>query len=72
MRPLEDFIGRVPQEMIDKYGPRLAMVLQQGCVPGYASQGDRISGTARAEQVIDAFESEAGLGGLRDKDDQFH
>jgi hypothetical protein len=71
MRPLEDFIGRVPQEMIDKYGPRLAMVLQQGCVPGYSTQGDRVSSTARAEQFISAYEDVSG-GGLRDKDDPFH
>jgi hypothetical protein len=71
MRPLEDFIGHVPQEMIDKYGPRFAMVLQQGCVPGYSTQGDRVSDTARAEQVISAYEAVSG-GGLRVKNDPYH
>ena len=71
IRPLEDFIGHVPQKMLDKYGPRFAMVLQHGCVPGYSTQGERVSFTARAEKYISAFEQEIGVG-LRERNDPYH
>ena len=64
MRPLEDFIGNIPDEMleelIEKYGPRAAIVLQQGCVPGYSTQGDRVSMTARAQRYVEAYEAVSG------------
>ena len=63
MRPLEDFIGKIPEkkleELIGKYGQRVAIVLQQGCVPGFSTQGDRVSGTARAEQFVSAYRVES-------------
>ena len=75
MRPLENFIGKVPEEtlekLIDKHGPRVAMVLQQGCIPGYSTQGDRVSDTARAEKHIQAYEEASGVV-TRDKNDPFH
>ncbi len=75
MRPLEDFIDKIPEkmfeEMLDKYGPRVAMVLQHGCVPGYSTQGDRVSYTARADQYIDAYEQAAGVK-TRNKSDPYH
>ncbi len=75
LRPLEDFIGKVPEkmleEMIDKYGPRFAMVLQQGCIPGYSTQGDRVGDTARAEKYIQAYEEAAGVR-TRNKSDPYH
>lgn len=75
MRPLEDFIGKVPEKMlhqlIDKYGPRVAIVLQQGCVPGYSTQGERVSSTARAEKFIAEFEAVSGRGS-RGKNDPYH
>lgn len=75
MRPLEDFIDKIPEgmldEMIDKYGPRVAMVLQHGCVPGYSTQGDRVSYTARADKYIDAYEKVARVR-TRNKSDPYH
>lgn len=75
MRPLENFIGKIPEgmleELIDKHGPRVAMVLQQGCIPGYSTQGDRVSFTAKAEKYIEAYEDASGVN-TRDKDNPFH
>ena len=75
MRPLENFIGKIPEGMlerlIEKHGPRIALLLQQGCIPGYSTQGDRVSDTARADQYLDAFEAKAGVK-TRDKNDPFH
>ena len=75
LRPLEDFIGKVPEkmleEMIDKYGPRVALVLQQGCIPGYSTQGDRVGDTARAEKYLQAYEETAGVR-MRNKSDPYH
>ena len=66
MRPLEDFIGKISEtkleELIGKFGQRIAIVLQQGCVPGFSTQGDRVSGTARAEQFVSAYRAESGVG----------
>jgi ectoine hydroxylase-related dioxygenase (phytanoyl-CoA dioxygenase family) len=61
MRPLEDYIGRVPQKLLDRHGPRFAMALQQGCVPGATTQSSRVANTASAEKVRSAYEQEVGV-----------
>ena len=71
IRPLEDYVGRVPQKLLDRYGPRFAMLLQQGCVPGFSSQGERVSFTARAEEVVSAYKQESGIA-LGSKNDPYN
>ena len=61
MRPLEDYIGRVPQKLLDRYGPRFAMALQQGSVPGATTQASRVANTASADKVRAAYEQEVGV-----------
>ena len=71
IRPIEDYIGKVPQELIDKYGPRLAILLQHGTVPEYSTQSDRVSFTQRARKYVAAYEESLGSA-LGPKKDLYH
>ena len=71
IRPIEDYIGKVPQKLIDKYGPRLAILLQHVCVPEYSTQGDRVSFTQRARKYVSAYEDSLGSA-LGSKKDLYH
>ena len=71
IRPIEDYIGKVPQELIDKYGPRLAILLQHGCVPEYSTQGDRVDFTQSARKYVAAYEESLGSA-LGSKKDLYH
>lgn len=62
IRPLEDYIDNVPQEWLDKYGPRFAMRLQQGSVPGAKTQAKRVADSERADKFKAAYEKSIGVG----------
>ena len=67
IRTQENFIGRIPQEMLDRHPPRFAILMQQGVVPGYENPIDEAAKAAYAEQFVSAYADELG-GGIQGKD----
>ncbi len=67
IRTQENFIGRVPQEMLDRHPSRFAILMQQGVVPGYENPIDEAAKASYAEQFVSAYAEELG-GVLRAKD----
>jgi hypothetical protein len=61
IRATEDFMGRIPQEALDRNGPRFAILTQQGIVPGYIDKEDEVAKVMRAQQFVSAFENESGI-----------
>ena len=67
IRTQENFIGRVPQEMLDRHPPRFPILMQQGVVPGYENPIDEAAKASYAEQFVSAYAEELG-GGIQGKD----
>ena len=67
IRTQENFIGRVPQEMLDRHPSRFAILMQQGVVPGYENPTDEAAKAAHAEKYVSAY-AEALGGGMQGKD----
>ncbi len=67
IRTQENFIGRVPQEMLDRHPSRFAILMQQGVVPGYENPIDEAAKASYAEQFVSAYAEELG-GVLQAKD----
>jgi len=61
LRATEDFIGRIPQEVLDRNRPRFAILTQQGVVPGYVDKEDERTKVARAQRFVAAFEKDSGV-----------
>ncbi len=61
-RTLEDFIGKIPQETLDRNATRFAILTQQAVIPGYHTEADRADKSAYAEKYISAYASEYGRG----------
>ena len=61
LRVTEDFIGRVPQEALDRNSARFAILTQQGVVPGYIDKQDEVEKVMRAMKHVSAFEQESGV-----------
>jgi len=61
IRAREDYIGRIPQEVLDRNPARFAILAQQGLVPGSVELGDRHANVLRAQQYISAYENESGV-----------
>ena len=61
LRATEDFIGRIPQEMLDRNRPRFAILTQQGVVPGYIDKEDERAKVARAQKFVAAYAKESGV-----------
>ena len=65
IRTLEDFIGKIPQETLDRNPTRFAILTQQSVIPGYHTEEDRAEKATYAEKYISAYASEYG-GGAKD------
>ncbi|MCY3818119.1 MAG: phytanoyl-CoA dioxygenase family protein [Gammaproteobacteria bacterium] len=61
LRATEDFIGRIPQEALDRNPPRFGILTQQGVVPPYIDKDDQRAKVARAQQFVAAFEKDSGI-----------
>ena len=61
IRTREDFIGRVPQEVLDRNPARFAILTQQALVPGGTAPGEYGAQVPRAQRYIAAFEEETGI-----------
>ncbi|MDE0658814.1 MAG: phytanoyl-CoA dioxygenase family protein [Gammaproteobacteria bacterium] len=61
LRATEDFIGRIPQEALDRNPPRFAILTQQGVVPGYIDKDDERAKVARAQKFVSAYEQDSGV-----------
>ena len=61
LRATEDFIGRIPQEVLDRNRPRFAILTQQGVVPGYIDKDDERAKVARAQKFIYAYEKDSEI-----------
>ena len=61
LRTTEDFIGRIPQEALDRNRPRFAILTQQGVVPGYVDKADERAKVVRAQKFVSAFEKDSGV-----------
>ena len=61
LRATEDFIGRIPQEALDRHAPRFAILTQQGVVPGYIDKDDERAKVARAQTFVSAYERDSGV-----------
>ncbi len=61
LRATEDFVGRIPQEALDRNPPRFAILTQQGVVPGYIDKEDERAKVARAQKFVSAFEKDSGV-----------
>jgi hypothetical protein len=70
IRTQENFIGRIPQEALDRHPPRFAILTQQGIVPGYEGPADEQAKAAHAEKHNAAYAEELG-GGIRRKNDLY-
>lgn len=60
MRTTESYIGKIPQDMLDRHGPRFAILTQQGIKAGYTDPADEQSKLASAEKYISAYAQEFG------------
>ena len=61
LRATEDFIGRIPQESLDRNPPRFAILTQQGVVPPYVDKDDERAKVARAVKFVAAYEKDSGI-----------
>ena len=61
LRATEDFIGRIPQEALDRNRSRFGILTQQGVVPGYIDNEDERAKVARAQRFVSAFEKDSGV-----------
>ena len=61
LRATEEFIGRIPQEVLDRNRPRFAILTQQGVVPPYIDKDDERAKVARAQKFVSAFEKDSGV-----------
>ena len=61
LRATEDFIGRIPQETLDRNAPRFGILTQQGVVPPYIDKDDQRAKVARAQKFVAAFEKDSGI-----------
>lgn len=61
LRITEDFLGRIPQEALDRNPPRFAILTQQGVVPGYIDKDDERAKVMRAQKFVSAFEEDSGV-----------
>ena len=61
IRATEDFIGRIPQEVLDRNPARFAILTQQGVVPGYIDKDDERAKVARAQKFVAAYAQESGV-----------
>ena len=61
LRATEDFIGRIPQAVLDRNPPRFAILTQQGVVPGYIDKDDERAKVARAQKFVAAYEKDSGV-----------
>ena len=61
LRATEDFIGRIPQEVLDRNRPRFGILTQQGVVPGYIDKEDERAKVARAQKFVSAYEKDSGV-----------
>ena len=61
LRVTEDFMGRIPQEALDRNPARFAILTQQGVVPGYIDKEDERAKVARAQKYVAAFEEDSGV-----------
>ena len=61
LRVTEDFLGRIPQEALDRNPPRFAILTQQGVIPGYIDKADERAKVARAQKYVAAFEEDSGV-----------
>ena len=61
IRPREDLIGRIPQEVLDRNPARFAILTQQGLVPGSIDPHDERAKVAYAQKYISAYEQESGV-----------
>ena len=61
VRTREDFIGRIPQAVLDRNPARFAILAQQALVPGSVAPGDLKLNVQRTQKYISAFEEESGV-----------
>ena len=61
LRVTEDFVGRIPQEALDRNPPRFGILTQQGVVPGYIDKDDERAKVRRALKFVSAFEQDSGV-----------
>lgn len=61
LRATEDFIGRIPQEALDRNLPRFGILTQQGVVPPYIDKDDELAKVRRAQKFVSAFEKYSGI-----------
>ena len=61
LRATEDFIGRIPQEALDRNRARFAILTQQGVVPGYVDKEDERAKVARAQKFVAAYAKDSGV-----------
>ncbi|MYD99231.1 MAG: hypothetical protein F4X98_17845 [Gammaproteobacteria bacterium] len=61
IRTREDFIGRIPQAVLDRNPARFAILAQQALVPGSIEPGDLKLNVQRTQKYISAFEEESGV-----------
>ena len=61
LRVTEDFLGRIPQEVLDRNPPRFGILTQQGVVPGYIDKEDELAKVRRAERFVAAFAKDSGV-----------
>lgn len=61
LRATEDFIGRIPQEALDRNPPRFGILTQQAVVPPYIDKEDERAKVARAQKFVSAFEKDSGI-----------
>ena len=62
IRTGEDYTGKIPQEMLDRHGPRFAILTQQGIKAGYSSWDEERAMVEYAEKHISAYAKEFGEG----------
>ena len=62
IRTGEDYTGKIPQEVLDRHGPRFAILTQQGIMAGYSSSDEEKAKVAHAEKYISAYAKEFGNG----------
>ncbi len=61
LRATEEFIGRIPQDVLDRNRPRFGILTQQGVVPPYIDKEDERAKVARAQKFVSAFEKDSGI-----------
>ena len=65
IKPQEDFIGRIPREVLDRNPARFAIMMQQGTVESRHSPEDGQRKVARAAKFTTAYAKEVGQTGPR-------